>query len=367
VRRQIRRWVVVGLTAIVLTAVSAGCGGGAAPAAQTGSAQLPFAGHTLVVTTYGGSWQTFMENTIVPAFEKQTGAKVELAVGLATNWVAKLKAAGKSNPPYDVVIANETYVSGLRQDGYFADLPADKVPNLKDVAPQLRNPNDNGVLGLINPLGLAYMKDKVKNPPQSWQDLWKPEYKGQICLYSAANSAMPMVVMNTARVFGGSPQNLTVAFQKLKELLPFKMSDFTGNVQQLLTQGECAIALLDSPTWAQMVKQGINVGFVVPSDGFFIFEQDMNVTAGSKEKDLGYAFINYMLSAPVQTEWVKGFYEVPANTQVQIPADLQQLIPVSPKDLGRYVKWDWNWLNSDHVLQDVVNQWNKDIAANASK
>jgi len=237
------------------------------------------------------------------------------------------------------------------------------VPNLKDVAPQLRNPNDNGVLGLINPLGIAYMKDKVKNPPTSWQDLWKPEYKGQICLYSASNSAMPMVVMNTARIFGGSPENLTVGFQKLKELLPFKMSDFTGNVEQLLTQGECSIALLDSPTWAQMVKQGVNIGFSVPSDGFFIFEQDMNVTSGSKVKDLAYAFINYMLSAPVQLEWVKGFYEVPANTKVQIPADLKSLIPVTPSDLGKYVKWDWAWVNSNNVLQTIVSDWNKQIAS----
>jgi putative spermidine/putrescine transport system substrate-binding protein len=353
----------------MLALVLAGCGGGAAAPAQGGGggtgtapAKAPFAGQTLVVTSYGASWQQFMENTIIPPFEKQTGAKVQLAVGLSTNWIAKLKAAGPSNPPYDVVIANETYVSGIRPDGYFANLPLDKVPNLQDVAPQLRNPNDNGVLGLINPLGIVYMKDKVKDPPTSWQDLWKPEYKGQICLYSAANSAMPMVVMNTARVFGGDAKNLAVGFQKLKELLPFKMSDFTGNMQQLLAQGECNIALLDSPTWAQMVKQGINIGFVVPSDGFFIFEQDMNVTAGSKVKDLAYAFINYMLSPEVQLEWVKGFYEVPANTKVQIPSDLDSLIPVRPTDLGKYIRWDWAWVNSNNTLQTIVNDWNQEIA-----
>jgi len=70
-----------------------------------------------------------------------------------------------------------------------------------------------------------------------------------------------------------------------------------------------------------------------------------------------------MLSAPVQLEWVKGFYEVPANTKVQIPADLKSLIPVTPSDLGKYVKWDWAWVNSNNVLQTIVSDWNKQIAS----
>src|SRR5262249_46366134 len=56
-------------------------------------------GGTLVVTSYGGPWEQFMRSTIVPAFEKEyPGVKVELAIGLSKDWVAKLKAAGKDNP-----------------------------------------------------------------------------------------------------------------------------------------------------------------------------------------------------------------------------------------------------------------------------
>ncbi|HEV3026687.1 MAG TPA: extracellular solute-binding protein [Planctomycetota bacterium] len=87
-----------------------------------------FKGQTLVVTSYGNPWQQFMIDEHIPQFEAETGAKVELAIGLAKDWFAKMQAAGKSNPPYDVFVTNETYLAQLRAEGFFAPLPMDKVP-----------------------------------------------------------------------------------------------------------------------------------------------------------------------------------------------------------------------------------------------
>jgi len=88
-----------------------------------------------------------MRKVIVPGFESQyPGTKVELAVGLSRDWVAKLRAAGKDNPPYDVVIANTVWVSAARSEGFFETFTAERVPNLRDVWPELRNPQDNGVI-----------------------------------------------------------------------------------------------------------------------------------------------------------------------------------------------------------------------------
>jgi putative spermidine/putrescine transport system substrate-binding protein len=143
---------------------------------NSASAQ-PFAGQTLVITSYGGSWETFLRDVIVPPFEAQTGAKVELAVGLSRDWMANLRAAGRNNPPYDVVIANETWISSGRLENRFVALPEDKIPNLAKVHPALRMPDDIGVLGLLNPLGIAYRTDLVTTAPTAWVDLWNEEYQ----------------------------------------------------------------------------------------------------------------------------------------------------------------------------------------------
>src|SRR5207244_9933695 len=111
-------------------------------------------------------------------FEKEhPGVKVELAIGLSKDWVAKLKVAGKDNPPYDVVVTNEVWAAPLRAEGHYAKLPADKVPNAKDVAPNLRIKDDTGVLALVGPIGLSYRTDKIKTVPKSWKDLWTVDRK----------------------------------------------------------------------------------------------------------------------------------------------------------------------------------------------
>ncbi|MDR7466202.1 MAG: extracellular solute-binding protein, partial [Armatimonadota bacterium] len=175
---------------------------------------------TLVVTSYGGPWEQFMRREIVPGFESETGAKVELSVGLSRDWVAKIRAAGRGTPPFDVIIANTTWVSAIRKEGFFETLTVDKVPNLKDVWPELRIKDDIGVITLVGPLGIAYRTDLVTKVPKSWKDLWDPAYKGRLGLYSVANSANPMFTMLVSRIYRGNDRDIDFAINKIKELWP---------------------------------------------------------------------------------------------------------------------------------------------------
>ena len=145
---------------------TAAAGATAAAVAIGGRRAWAQTGGTLTVTSYGGPWEQFMRGTIVPAFEKEhPGVKVELAIGLSKDWVAKLKVAGKDNPPYDVVVTNEVWAAPLRAEGHYAKLPADKVPNAKDVAPNLRIKDDTGVLALVGPIGLLTAPTRSRRSP----------------------------------------------------------------------------------------------------------------------------------------------------------------------------------------------------------
>ncbi len=221
-------------------------------------------GGTLVVTSYGPPWQDFLTKEIIPGFEREAGVKVELAVGLSRDWVAKMRVAGKNNPPYDVIIANTTWMSALRKEGFFAKLTEDKVPNLKDVWPDLRNKDDNGVITLVGPLGIGYRTDLVAKPPKRWKDLWNPEYKGKLGIYSIANSATPMFLMLVAKLYSGNDKNMDVAFQKVKELTPFRQSDFSGDMEKLLTAGEIHLGILGAADVARLKRQGIPLAWVPP-------------------------------------------------------------------------------------------------------
>jgi putative spermidine/putrescine transport system substrate-binding protein len=330
---------------------------------STSLAQRPYEGQTLVVTSYGGPWEQFMLDVIVPPFEEMTGATVELAVGLSRDWMANLRAAGRNNPPYDVVIANETWISSGRLENRFVSLPEDRIPNLAKVHPSLRLEDDVGVLGLLNPLGIAYRTDLVTTPPESWLDLWNDEYRGNVGIYNIANSAAPMFLMMLALIETGDPKNYDVGFERIQALAPFKQSDFSGDMENLLVQGEVHVGILDSPAAARLKQQGVPIEFVIPSEGMFMFEQNMNVTAGSDVEELAFEFIDYMLDTDTQRVWAENYYVTPANVEVQIEGDLAELIPVTADRIDMIHQWDWLWLNAG-PREDMVARWNREIRGN---
>jgi len=317
-----------------------------------------FKGQTLVVTSYGGTWQDFMLNEHIPPFEALTGAKVELAIGLAKDWFTKMQVAGKTSAPFDVFVSNETYLAQLRLEGMFAPLPADKVPNLSFVPKALRQPKDVGVLGLVGALGITYRSDKIQDPPKSWLDLAK--YGTKAAIFTIGNSGEPQHVLKMAQILTGNSKNYDAAVQWIgKNLCGARQVDFSGTEQTMLTQGEVYAGLIDAPDWAFLKAQGLPVEWVLPKEGYCgMFEQDMNVTATSKVKDLAYAFINYWLSPPVQQKWAQKFYWTPANSHVTISSDLAKLIPVTQEQLTRIPRWDYVWLNSSGARDKMTDDWN---------
>ena len=325
--------------------------------AQTGQ----FKGQTLVVTSYAATWQDFMQKEHIPPFEALTGAKVELAIGLAKDWFAKMQVAGKTNAPYDVFVGNETFVAQLRLEGLFTPLPADKVPNLAFVPPPLRQPKDVGVLGLVGALGIAYRSDKIQDPPKSWLDLGK--YGDKTTIFTIGNSGEPQHVMKMAQILTGNYKNYQPALAWIgKNLCGARQVDFGGTEQTMLVQGETYVGLLDAPEWSFLKAKSLPVEWVLPKEGYCgMFEQDMNVTATSKVKDLGYAFINYWLSPPIQQKWAEQFYWTPANTHVKISADLAKMLPVTPDQSTKIPRWDYVWLNGSGARDAMTDAWNHTV------
>jgi putative spermidine/putrescine transport system substrate-binding protein len=345
---------------------AAGTGSSSTTTSSTGtiSGATPgqFKGKTLIVTSYGGPWEEFLRNEVLPDFEKETGGKIELAVGLSKDWMTKLRAAGKDNPPYDVVIANETYISTARIEGSFVPLPEDKIPNLKDVHPNMKLQDNIGVFALISPVGIAWITDKVTGAePASWLDL--KNYTGKLGIYNASNSACAQHIMMMAKIQTGDYKNWQAGFDWIKNnLKPNKQTDFSGDMEKLLTTGEVDVGILDAPAWARLSSGGVKMKYVNPKEGILMFEQNTNVTAGSKNKDFAFAFVNYLLSEQIQTKFMKGFWYTASNTKVKPDADLAKLIPLQPADLGSIQKWDYVWLNTG-VRDDMINRWNREMSS----
>lgn len=336
---------------------------GAAGAIATVGAGFPRrvgAAEPLIVTSYGGSWEKFFRDAIIPTFEKETGSRVELAVGLAKDWLANMRAAGTASAPYDVLMTNEAFASIERDEGFIEALPVEKIPNMKDVVPIGRMPKDSGVIGIIQPLGLAFRSDMVKTPPTAWKDLWtNPEFKGRTGLYTITNSAGYMFVLMMAKVFGGSEDKIDAALQEIKKLKPFAQIDFSGTMEIQLARGEVVVGPLDFPTVARMKSKGVPIDIVAPKEGVFMFEQVFSILKAGKNKELGYKWIDYILRPDVQEKWVREFFISPLNAKAVVPPDLKALIPIHGERFKEVTVFDWAVANRNR--DTIIERWNKEM------
>lgn len=312
----------------------------------------------LIVPTLGGVWEQFWRETIVPAFEKESGAKVTLDVGNGRVWGANLRAAGAATPPYSVIMTNEVFSSALRKEGFFEPLDLTKVPNYNDLYEVAKMGNGYGGLGAISPIGIGYRTDLVKTPPKAWKDLWtNPEFKGKIGLYNFANSAGKMELLLASMIFGKDQYDVDAGFKALADLGQVVQVDF--NLSTALSAGEIVVAPYDFGEITRLRKQGLPVDCVIPEEGMCMFDQTVNILANGPEKDLGYQYMNFLLSAEIQDLMMRQFYTSPANSKVVVPDELKADIPVSGEQMANILKWDWDFVNENQ--NELADRWARTI------
>ena len=321
---------------------------------------LSMAQQKLVVNTYGGRWEKFWRSDLLPMFSKANAIEPMLDVGLGKNFIANLRAAGVEKPPYSVLMVNENIASLVRAEGYFEPIPLSKVPNLANVYPNLRNPSDNGVRGIVSTIGIGYRKDLVKKPPTAWSDLWtNPEFKGKIGLYQIGNTAAMLFLLMTAKLYGGSQDAIDRAFVEIKKLLPFAQADWSGSLATMLTRGDVTVAVIDFPEIVALKQKGVPVEMVVPAEGVVAFEQSFNILKNAPAKEEAYKYLDFILQPYVQDMMAREFFTSPTNNKSQLPPELNSSIPISGKKMSSIMQFDWTKVNPQ--LAAITDRWNREM------
>ena len=312
----------------------------------------------LLINTYGGAWEKFWRETLVPGFEKASGIKTTIDIGLGRTWIANLRAAGPAKPPYTALMMNEVWAAQVRPEGFFEPWPMDKVPNLKHVAPKAHNEDYSSVFAMVSPIGIAYRSDMVKKKPTTWKDIWdNPEFKGKFGSYDIGNSAGVMFLMLTGRLYGSGPFDWDTGFRQMEKLKPFPQVTLSGGLNQFLTTGEIAVAPLDIAEVIRLKARGAPIDFVVPQEGIFQFDQALSICKNGTQKEAAYKWLDYLLSVPVQEKMAEEFYITPTNVNAKIPAKLKEAGLLGPDELDKTIVWDWVRYTAERDA--VVDRWNR--------
>ena len=312
---------------------------------------------TLVVTGYGGRWSEVMKKALVEPFEKKHGVKVEVVTGITTEWVAKLLAAGPDNPPYDVVFGNEPAFPIPRERGFFEKRNDALAPNIKNLYPKALI-GDTSLAMFWGRIGLAYRTDVGLKKPVSWKDFWDEASAGKRATYVIGNTLGINFLFMASKLYGKDYFDVDAGVAAIKRARP-KLVDFTGTVEKQLEQKEVVMAVLHDAGTYDLQKRGIPVDWVAPAEGQPYLDQIVQVTRGSKHKELAWKFIDAYISPEVQLAFATELFWSPTNRTVKLPPDVAKKIISGPADVEKLVGFDWAQVAKQRP--QWTEKWNKEM------
>jgi spermidine/putrescine transport system substrate-binding protein len=159
--------------------------------------------------------------------------------------------------------------------------------------------------------------DLVDEVPDSWADLWDPQYAGKVAIFDSGESTF----MTAAYALGydpyiTTPEQQEEIKQKLIELKPNLLTywvDYT-EINQLLATGDVSVgANTWNDAWATLNDEGYEVEYVDPIEGRISYACGYGISANSENVDLAYAYIDALIDAQSNANMANDYYYGAAN------------------------------------------------------
>ena len=339
-------------------------------------------------------------NTIVPAFEKETGVKVNVTYLDYSDLSTKLNAAFAGGTAPDVFghgpAAMADYVINERVEpltDYVADLPEEELEDMASALPGGQVDDVQYLMPLsLQAVLLVYNKDDFtaagldpENPPTTWEGIREAaeamterDASGAVTHSGLLLPSQPVgrqqaysALLTSAGGSLLSKDNSKSAFDSPEGLqaLEFFIDTYRGDApvsanlganyidtpsaQQPLAVGDASITALSAQAASQLQKANpdLNLGVIQPPKfedadaGFAVggAGAGLMINVDSPAKDLGWKFIQYMISKETSTAYTEGLGTVPMRASA-VESDYVKGSPIVQ-----------SWLEASEHLQPNPN------------
>ena len=285
-------------------------------AVATGSA---WAEEEKVLNIY--NWSDYIAEDTIANFEKETGIKVQYDV-FDSNEVLEAKLlAGKTG--YDIVVPSANFVSRQISAGIFQPLDKAKLPNHKNLDPELMkvlagyDPGNAYVVPwLWGTTGVGYNVKKIKErmpdaPIGSWDMIFKPEVVAKFKDCGVTMLDAPTEVLATGLRYLGLPTdsqdagNLAKVEKLMMSVRPSVKYFHSSQYINDLANGEVCLVLgwngdaFQARDRAAEAKNGNEIAYFIPKEGALMWFDTMAIPKDAKHPENAHKFIDYVLRPAV--------------------------------------------------------------------
>jgi iron(III) transport system substrate-binding protein len=291
-----------------------------------------------VYAAYGG-----ME-TIAKEFEKDTGIKMEYVSMSSGEALSRLNAE-KNNPSCDVWFGGgvDAFISA-KKDGVITPY---KSPNVEYIDKKFVDKDYYWTGVSLVTIGILENEDLVKKKnlpePKTWDDLLKPEYKGEIIASNPTISGTAYFTICGILQMKGEEEGWKY-MDKLYENVPFLTKRGSGPKKKV-TSGEYAFGISPNPHNEPMRNKELPIKAIY-LDKVIWWPAPVAIVKDCKHPDNAKVFVDWVLSKRGQEALMA------ASPRVPVRSDLETIEGVpNPKDLD-FVDMDFVYWgeNRDAVL-----------------
>lgn len=284
---------------------------------------------TLYVYCFGDYFDPQLEYQ----FEEETG--YDVVVDLFDTNEEMYPVIKNNTAQYDVICASDYMIERLISEDLLSEINYDNVPNAANVADNIKPFMEGFDPGMVHSLphtwgtyGIMYNTEMVNSEIDSWEDLWDPQYEGQIVMPNSMREGF----MIGAKLLGysmntTSEEEISAITDKLIEQKPLVYSFDNDSAREKMIGDSAALAVITSGEVLYSKEYNENLEYVIPEEGTEVWTDCWAIPKTAQNKDGAEAWMNFMLDGDVAAanfEYLT--YAIP-NTQIADLVDEPVLNP----------------------------------------
>ena len=324
-------------------------------AATAGAAQAQDGGPLNVICSVQAEWC----NMIQTVFARTTGIKVNMSLKGSGEALAQL-IAERANPKTDVWFGGtgDPHLQAAEQ-GLALEYKSPALGQLHPWAQQQAQQSGYKTVGIYSgPLGFGYNTEliaKKKLPvPQSWADLLKPIYKGEIQVANPASSGTAYTMIATLVQLMGEDKAFDYLKALHKNIAAYTRSG-TGPIKAV-ARGETTLSISFVHDGPGEAMQGFPVATITPSEGTGAEIGSMTIIKGARNLDNAKKFYEWALTPAAQEMGA-------AAKQFQVPSNKAAKIDPRVPDFKKikFINYDYAKYGASAERRRLIAKWEKDV------
>ena len=249
------------------------------------------------------TWQEYVPDVNIEAFEKATGIKVNYTY-FSTNeeMLAKLEAVNGGQ--YDVVICGDYIIDIMKEKGnLLKKLDVSKIPNYSSIDPVFQNKffdpeNKYTVPYAVMFPAILYNPKETSLKYKTLAELADPSLVNKITITDDPRANIGLALSVNGYSYNETdPEHLNVAQKWLKNFRKNVKAFSTDDPEGFVVNGEAAVAYANSSQCLTGVLRDPELGLEIAyPEGIFSQQDNYIVPFNAPNEDNAYALINFLLS-----------------------------------------------------------------------